>query len=289
MLDASAAPAEPQLLRQPAFIRFMLARTLSTAGVQITAVVVGWQIYALTGSTLELGLIGLMQFLPMLVLTIPAGHLADQYDRRTIVRICQIAEAAAAAVLAIGSHEGWLSTPAVFAAIMVLGAARDVREPDGFGTAARRRKGGRSAPCLGTLGLRDADRDHRGSGAGRRPLYRRAESRLCGGRSHVPAREPVRRRHRTEAPPATARAADPHLAALGLRLYPRPFDRAWRHIARPLRRAARGRHGPAAGLCARHSARLAGRSRPAQGRAGRRCTRHLDAALHSAVDQPRGA
>ena len=129
MLDATTAPAAPQLLRQPAFIRFMLARTLSTAAFQITAVVVGWQIYALTGSTLELGLIGLMQFLPMLVLTIPAGHVADRYDRRTIVRVCQTIEATAAAVLAIGSHEGWLSTPAVFAAVMVLGAARTFESP----------------------------------------------------------------------------------------------------------------------------------------------------------------
>ena len=129
MLEAIAAPAEPQLLRQPGFIRFMLARTLSTAGFQITAVVVGWQIYALTGSTLELGLIGLMQFLPMLVLTIPAGHVADQYDRGTVVRVCQTVEATAAAILAIGSHEGWLSTHAVFAAVMVLGAARTFESP----------------------------------------------------------------------------------------------------------------------------------------------------------------
>ncbi len=122
-------PKIPPPLRQPAFLRFWLARTLSTAGFQIIAVVVGWQIFALTGSTLELGLIGLMQFLPMLVLTIPAGHVADRYDRRRIVRVCQAVEALAAAALALGSAEGWLGAHVIFAAVAVIGAARTFESP----------------------------------------------------------------------------------------------------------------------------------------------------------------
>ncbi len=129
-MPAPVTPAAiPPPLRQPAFLRFWLARTLSTAGFQIIAVVVGWQIFALTGSTLELGLIGLMQFLPMLVLTIPAGHVADQYDRRTIVRVCQTVEAMAAAALALGSAEGWLGAHVIFAAVAVIGAARTFESP----------------------------------------------------------------------------------------------------------------------------------------------------------------
>lgn len=119
----------PPLLRQPGFVRFWLARTLSTAAFQITAVVVGWQVFSLTGSTLQLGLIGLMQFLPMIVLTIPAGHVADRYDRRTVVRACQAVEALAAAALALGSAEGWLGPHAIFAAVAVLGAARTFESP----------------------------------------------------------------------------------------------------------------------------------------------------------------
>ena len=122
-------PKIPPPLRQPAFLRFWLARTLSTAGFQIIAVVVGWQIFALTGSTLELGLIGLMQFLPMLVLTIPAGHVADRYDRRRIVRVCQAVEALAAAALALGSAEGSLGAHVIFAAVAVIGAARTFESP----------------------------------------------------------------------------------------------------------------------------------------------------------------
>ena len=129
-MPAPVTPAAiPPPLRQPAFLRFWLARTLSTAGFQIIAVVVGWQIFALTGSTLELGLIGLMQFLPMLVLTIPAGHVADRYDRRTVVRVCQAVEALAAAALALGSAEGWLGAHVIFAAVAVIGAARTFESP----------------------------------------------------------------------------------------------------------------------------------------------------------------
>ncbi len=129
MLDTAPPPHIPPLLRQPAFLRFWLARTLSTGAFQITAVVVGWQIFTLTGSTLQLGLIGLMQFIPMVLLTITAGHVADRYDRRTVVRVCQAVEALAAAALALGSAEGWLGAHGIFAAVAVIGAARTFEAP----------------------------------------------------------------------------------------------------------------------------------------------------------------
>jgi MFS family permease len=49
---------------------------------QMLAVAVGWQMYALTGSALDLGLVGLAQFLPSFLLVLPAGHIADHFDRR---------------------------------------------------------------------------------------------------------------------------------------------------------------------------------------------------------------
>ena len=79
---------------------------LSSAGFQIAGVVIGWQVYALTGRVLDLGLVGLAQFLPMLVFTLPAGHVADRYDRRRVVQICQLTEAASMAVLAFASFTG---------------------------------------------------------------------------------------------------------------------------------------------------------------------------------------
>jgi MFS family permease len=70
------------------------------------AVAVGWQAYMLTGSAFYLGLVGLAQFLPMFLLTLAVGHIADRYDRRLIARVCQIVEAIAAAALAFGSAAG---------------------------------------------------------------------------------------------------------------------------------------------------------------------------------------
>lgn len=90
---------------------------------------VGWQIYALTHSTFQLGMVGLAQFLPMILLNLVVGHVADHYNRRNIVAICQCVEGAAAAFLAFGSYAGWLTTPAIYGAIALIGAARAFEGP----------------------------------------------------------------------------------------------------------------------------------------------------------------
>ena len=81
------APAQSLLTKYPAFGFFWCARAVSGLAFQMQAVAVGWQIYALTHSAFELGMIGLAQFLPMVLLTLPAGHAADRYDRRAICLI----------------------------------------------------------------------------------------------------------------------------------------------------------------------------------------------------------
>jgi MFS family permease len=126
---ASTTKASAPLLRQPAFLRFWAARALSSLAFQMLGVAVGWQIYGLTHSTFALGLIGLTQFLPMIVLTLPAGHVADRYDRRAVVRACQALAGAAAAALTLGSLTGWLGTGAIFAAVALFGAARSFETP----------------------------------------------------------------------------------------------------------------------------------------------------------------
>jgi MFS family permease len=93
------------------------------------AVAVGWHIYALTGSPFYLGLVGLAQFLPMFVLTLIAGHAADRYDRRLIIRACQFIEGAGAAVLAAGSLSGRLSAEGILGVVFVVGAARAFEYP----------------------------------------------------------------------------------------------------------------------------------------------------------------
>jgi MFS family permease len=97
---------------------------------QMLAVAVGWQLYALTGRALDLGLVGLVQFIPVLVLTLPAGWLADRGDRRLIVAICQGTVAVLAALLAVGTLQGWLGREAMFLLIGLIGCARAVEAPN---------------------------------------------------------------------------------------------------------------------------------------------------------------
>jgi MFS family permease len=69
------------LFQHRAYVAFWCARTASSFGFQMLSVAVGWQIYAMTGRAFDLGLIGLVQFFPSVLLALPAGHLADQFDR----------------------------------------------------------------------------------------------------------------------------------------------------------------------------------------------------------------
>ncbi len=93
------------------------------------SVAIGWQLYTLTGSALDLGLVGLVQFVPIIPLTLVVGQVADRCDRRLIVLICHVAEAGATAVLALGSLGGWLSREGILALVAVLGIARAFENP----------------------------------------------------------------------------------------------------------------------------------------------------------------
>ena len=78
------------LTRQSAFMRMWGARLFGTTGNQMLMVAVGWQMYALTGSAWDLGLVGLYQFVPALLLTLVAGHVADRVHRGRIVAACMV-------------------------------------------------------------------------------------------------------------------------------------------------------------------------------------------------------
>lgn len=93
------------------------------------AVAIGWQLYVLTGSALDLGLVGLVQFVPTFVLTLPAGQLADRFDRRRVVGVCQLVETSGAVTFALGSLGGWLTKESMFGIVAVVGAARAVEQP----------------------------------------------------------------------------------------------------------------------------------------------------------------
>ena len=92
-------------------------------------VAVGWQLYELTGSALDLGLVGLVQFVPMVLLTLVVGQVADRCDRRLVVIVCEVVKAAAVAALALGSIAGWQSRASIFTLVGALGAAQAFENP----------------------------------------------------------------------------------------------------------------------------------------------------------------
>ncbi|HXP74081.1 MAG TPA: MFS transporter [Stellaceae bacterium] len=128
-MTALAPDPSTSLRRQRSFVLFWCARVAATSAFQMQAVAVGWQIYDLTGSALDLGLVGLVQFVPVVALALVVGHVADRYDRRRVVRIAQLVEAAAAVGLAVGSAEAWLDIRAIFALVFVAGTARAFELP----------------------------------------------------------------------------------------------------------------------------------------------------------------
>jgi MFS family permease len=89
----------------------------------------GWQVYDLSHSVFNLGLIGLAQFLPQLCLTLIVGHAADRFDRRRIAQICQLLEGTLAALLTIACLTEHQSLPLIFSCAALIGMARAFEAP----------------------------------------------------------------------------------------------------------------------------------------------------------------
>lgn len=128
-----AEPARPQgalaLLGIPAFRLVWGIRVSWTIGIQMVLVAIGWQMYDLTRDTWALALVGLYQFVPVLLLTLPAGHAADHWPRRRIIAACLLLQAFTAAVLALGATRGHLAPDHLLWASVLLGSARAFQMP----------------------------------------------------------------------------------------------------------------------------------------------------------------
>src|SRR3569833_4070699 len=130
-MSEAQGSAAGRLLHERAFVLLWLTRLLTTIGYQALAVVIGWSIYAITGSAFDLGLVGLLQFIPAVVLTLLIGHAADRYDRRLIVRLAQSVYAICAAIVAVAMLAGWLTRELLFAVVFAIGCARAFELPTG--------------------------------------------------------------------------------------------------------------------------------------------------------------
>jgi len=112
------------VLQHRPFVLFWFARVATTTGYQMLVVAIGWQLYELTGNPLDLGLVGLAQFIPGFLLVLVIGQVTDRYDRRFILSTCQAVEAVMAAVLLMAAVSGAISRELILGIAFVMGGAR---------------------------------------------------------------------------------------------------------------------------------------------------------------------
>jgi len=116
--------ASPGLWRHRDFRLYLAGQLVTNFGGQIVSVAVGWRLYELTRDPLDLGLAGLVEFLPSLVLVLATGHAADRFDRRIVIALCVAGETLVAlALLGLAFGDVRASWP-VFAAIAAMGIGR---------------------------------------------------------------------------------------------------------------------------------------------------------------------
>lgn len=129
MKEKHSPPKTDDFYKNRPLVLFWNARLLATLAYQMLSVAVGWQIYALTGNPLYLGLIGFAQFVPTLLMSLPAGHIVDRYDRRLVFSASQILQAVGVIALATGSYTGWLNKDHMLLIVFLIGSARTFTMP----------------------------------------------------------------------------------------------------------------------------------------------------------------
>jgi MFS family permease len=123
-----ASPSE-NALHYPAYIKYFISRTFHAFALQIVSTAVGWQVYGLTHQPIYLAYIGLVVFLPVLLLVIPAGYAADHFDRRLVSALCFGLEGVAALGLVIFSLGSQQVIWPVFIYLAMLGVASAFGNP----------------------------------------------------------------------------------------------------------------------------------------------------------------
>ncbi|MFS2007074.1 MFS transporter [Duganella sp. CT11-25] len=117
------------VLRHRNFTLYLTARTLATLAVQMQNVAIGWQVYSMTHNLFDLGLIGLAQFAPFLLLILIAGHAADRYDRRNLIALALGAQLLCGLMLLGFTYTGLSAVWPVFAVLVLYGSARAFMGP----------------------------------------------------------------------------------------------------------------------------------------------------------------
>ena len=113
----------------PAFAFYQIARFFVVASTEMQSVAVGWQVYDITHRAFDLGLVGLCQFLPGITLFLVSGHVADRFNRRTLLMLCYAGFATCSGLLLYVTHLGRPSVHAIYAVLALLGVVRSFSGP----------------------------------------------------------------------------------------------------------------------------------------------------------------
>ena len=127
----SHAHAGLSAFRHLDFMLYQLERFFVVAGLEILSVAVGWQVYEITRRPLDLGYVGLAQFLPNVFLFLLAGHAADRFSRKGILLLCNLAFALCCALLIVITVHGPQNVKPIYAVLVLLGIVRSFNSPAG--------------------------------------------------------------------------------------------------------------------------------------------------------------
>ena len=113
----------------PDFSLYQLARFIIVAGLEAQSVAVGWQIYEITKRPLDLGLVGLAQFAPGILLFLVSGHAADSFDRHKLLIVCYSGFGVCSALLLLTAWAGLHSVYPIYMVVVLLGVVRSLNNP----------------------------------------------------------------------------------------------------------------------------------------------------------------
>jgi len=130
MADSDTSSAAGRIaFTYPSFVLFQLARFFIVLSGEMQSVAVGWEVYEITKKPLALGLVGLAQFLPGILLFLVSGHAADRYDRRKLIVLCFCGSAACSGALLFLTLRGFRSPYPIYFVLLCLGVVRAFNGP----------------------------------------------------------------------------------------------------------------------------------------------------------------
>jgi len=130
-MSASESHAGLSVFQHTNFTLYQIERFCVIAGLEMQSVAVGWQVYEITRRPLDLGLVGLAQFLPTVLLFLLAGHAADRFSRKNLLLICNLGFAICSAALIEISRWGLRDVRPIFVVLVLLGIVRSFNAPAG--------------------------------------------------------------------------------------------------------------------------------------------------------------